>query len=151
MSDLTLAKLMTIIGTSINEAQQAIGQHHARAYLSEYYQSSAASADAAGPLEPKKVSISVSPPEAQGRAVSVPLLSLVNHQSLMLEQVTVKLHMRSQYNAESDEVRIETARVAPEDPASGDMPVPDTLELVFKAAPAGEGAARLNKEATKFF
>lgn len=150
MADLDLFKLLTAVGSAVKEAQLELETSHLGHYLRHFEQVE----DENGPvLKPKMVRIEVPQPGGGVKLLSVPVVALVRHHALSLEQVTVRLAVTPAIDAETGHIRAALAPQAklPTDaPDAQDAKPPrQEIELVFKRDDTPEGLARLSDEATR--
>ena len=150
MADLDLLSLLSAIGGAIKDAQRTLETVHLEHYLQHFEQKE----DDAGPfLQPKTIRLAVPQPNGENRMMEVPLVALVRHHALSLEQVTVRLAVGADVDKGTGRIRA-TLGPAPKPPpedADGKA-APQSrqeIELVFKRDDTPEGLARLSDEAVK--
>jgi len=154
MAEITLEQFCSLVGAAVQQAQQSIENYACHSYW-QYFEP-AASTDAGDNAEggevftPKFRRIRL--PGPVEREVRVPLLSLVNHAAMSLEQVKVRVKVQAK-STPVDGLKVEIAPLGPQDAVqeTNTTEAPEnTIELTFKKAMPTEGVSRILQEAVKF-
>ncbi len=135
-----LSDLIGAVGACVQQAQVLVERTAEREYL-RYFHSPVEEGEGAlrRVLIPQTVEVALPGGEGAEAVLPVPLVALVNHAPMRLEQVRVRLNIAPTLT-ERGTVEVEAA--SPEEGG-------DSLELLFQAGEPGEGAARLNGAASQ--
>lgn len=131
-----LSELIGAVGAGVQEAQALVERTAEREYL-RYFQPPAEGEGRA--LVPRTVKVTLPREDGTAAVLPVPLVALVNHAPLRLEQVRVRLNIAPTL----------TGRGTVEVTAAPAEKGGHSLELLFQAGEPGEGAARLNGAASQ--
>ncbi|WP_455654521.1 DUF2589 domain-containing protein [Phascolarctobacterium sp.] len=154
MAELSFKDLFTTIGQAIQDAQQAIELHSYNNYW-QYFSSVTPTNDL--PTEDivqptiKKILLPGSGSDGGKRELLVPVVALVNHAPMSLEEVKVKLKVKTVTPA-ANQLQLSLGALTAADEANTDTDKQDDaniIELTFKKAPPTEGIARITQEAVK--
>jgi hypothetical protein len=174
-----MGKLLATIGQAIFEAQQSIKAYELSSYW-RYFSAMTpdgdsapvrltgsgqpsmpdeATPDGSQPLMPKLQRIRIPYPDGNGaqNELNVPLLSLVHHSVLTLDEVKVRMKVSAFADEDSGALHVDVApaRHAPAGTSGqehvGTVPAPNEheIELVFRRDAPSEGVARITQEITK--
>ena len=163
MADVSLSDLFSAISRAMLDAQQAVSQASVNQYWNYFRpadglrdslagQAGVAEGEALVPLMRKIV---IPAPNGKGE-LSVPLVSLVNHGSFSLEQVTLKMRVAASVDEAGGPLKVSVLPARRRDETlqatDGQDAVPDTaqeIELVFRREAPAEGISRITTEAIK--
>ena len=135
--ELELGQLLTAIGQSVSEAQNALSRHAIESYL-DYFQP----ADGGG-CRPKTTDLAL-PLSGAEQTVAVPLVALSSHGHLELAQVNIRLRVAAR-TGDAGEMLVELRA-----PDKTEAATPQTeLALTFERQEPAEGIARLVTEINK--
>lgn len=136
-----LSKLITDVGMAVQNANVEIEKYAAEAYLIQGYIPKELNGTDEKP-EYHPVTYKMSIPTTEGRkAVEVPATILMNHSTLSLEQVDVKLKfILEESTGEEVMVKVKSAGGAK------DMYSVSELDMQFKTSPPSEGTARVENQ-----
>lgn len=166
MADVSLSDLFSAISRAMLDAQQAVAQASVSQYWNYFrpadmprdslvVQSGAPEGDALVPLMRKIV---IPAPDGRGvvSELSVPLVSLVNHGSFSLDQVTLKMRVAASVDEAGGPLKVSVLPARRKDErleaTDGQDASPDTaqeIELVFRREAPAEGISRITTEAIK--
>ena len=154
MAELSFKDLFTTIGRAIQDAQQAIELHSYNNYW-QYFSAATPANDLPTEdiMQPKikKVILPGSGSDGVNREMLVPVVALVNHAPMSLEEVKVKLKVKTITPA-ANQLQLDLGALTAADDVSTDADKQDDaniIELTFKKAQPTEGIARITQEAVK--
>lgn len=135
-----LSELIGAVGAGVQEAQALVERTAEREYLRYFQPPAEEGAEGEGrALVPRTVKVTLPREDGTAAVLPVPLVALVNHAPLRLEQVRVRLNIAPTL----------TGRGTVEVTAAPAEEGGHSLELLFQAGEPGEGAARLNGTASQ--
>lgn len=133
-----LKKLITDVGMAVQNANAEIEKYAADAYLTQGY----TPASTNGQIKDQEyhpITYQLHIPTVEGKKkVEVPATVLMNHNTLALEQVDVKLKFVLEESTE-DEIMVKVKSIA----GAKDIYTISELAMQFKTTPPSEGTARL--------
>lgn len=134
---IALETLLSSVGQAVQESQTCLELQAMETYC-RYFQP-VEQAGGAAPLMPMAQSFQL--PDGKGgyRLVEVPQPVLVHHNTMALDTVQVRLHIRSEVG-ETGAVMVEVGPGGQEEETERDV-----LELTFRVCPMAEGTARVNQ------
>lgn len=139
-----MSKLVSSIGIAVQQAQHHIEEHQAQQYLHYFDASGSENGEQEQGLAPKTCLLNL---PGEGEAVQVPLLSLVHHNNMNLDQLTIKFRVDMAEMKEGIDLQTGACtKSEAEAAASGSGEV----ELIFRQSPAPEGIARITQCADQF-
>jgi hypothetical protein len=94
----------------------------------------------------RTVSIPVFKPDGTSVVRDIPLVTLLKHDSLHLDEVKIKMAFRASWNDQSEGMTIDLVSSGENDPAAEPA---QEVQLVFKRGEPPEGIVRINNELTK--
>ena len=136
--------LISAVGSCVQRAQAAIEQAAVDQYM-EYFEQPVLSRgmpdedEPDGMLKPRTLDVALPGEEGEDRTVQVPLVALVNHNTLRLDQVKVKMNIIPTTLGQG-QVEIEAAPPGKEG---------HSVELVFQADGVNEAVARISSAANQ--
>ena len=143
MSEIEIGNLMKGISKAIKEAQEQIEDYSIQSF-SSYFVTENANAEKSSPLRPKMMKIPT--PNATGgySEQDIPIVSLINHYSLQLEEVRLKMQVTGNYDNETDKLMVTVEPILHNLDANERKDGKYTeIELVFKRNDAPEGVQRI--------
>ena len=166
MADVSLSDLFSAISRAMLDAQQAVSQASVNQYWNYFRpedglrdslagQAGVAEGEALVPLM-RKIVIPALNGKGVASELSVPLVSLVNHGSFSLEQVTLKMRVAASVDEAGGPLKVSVLPALRKDErleaTGGQDAMPDTaqeIELVFRREAPAEGISRITTEAIK--
>jgi len=135
-----LSELIAAVGVSVQQAQSRVERTAAEEYLG-YFRAPGenGAVGGEGALVPWTVEVSLPGEDGQAAPVAVPVVALVNHNPMRLEQVRVRMNIVPALT-EGGGVEVSAAPAGEEG---------NSLELTFRAGEAGEAAARIGGTASR--
>lgn len=143
MSEIEIGSLMNGISKAIKEAQELI-EDQSRESFNRYFVTENTNANEPVPLRPKMMKIQI--PNAAGEYIEkdVPIVSLVNHHSLQLEEVRLKMQVTGSWDNETDKLMVTIEPIRHDLDASERKYEKYTeIDLIFKRNNAPEGVQRI--------
>lgn len=143
MSEIEIGNLVNEISKAIIEAQEQIEGYYRRNF-NNYFETENANAKESAPSRPKMTKIQI--PNAAGEYVekNIPIVSLVNHHSLQIEEVRLKMEVTGSWDNETDKLMVTV------EPIRHDLDANERkyekyieIDLIFKKADAPEGVQRI--------
>lgn len=134
---IALSDLIEQIGLSVQNANAAIEQMAAAVYLGQSFTRVNNNQPDLEEFTPISYTINLPSPEGQ-KKINVPVTALMNHTSLKLEQVDVKLKFSIE-ECEKDSITV--SAVSSDEPDNSNQ---NELSLQFKNTPSAEGMARVD-------
>ena len=134
---IALETLLSSVGQAVQESQTCLERQAMETYCRYFHPIE--QEGGAGPLTPTVQSFQL--PDGKGgyRLVEVPHPALVHHNTMALDTVQVRLHIKSEVE-DTGTVMVEVGPDGQKEEAEGDV-----LELTFRAGPMAEGTARVNQ------
>lgn len=149
-------ELIAAIGVSVQKAQQTIEANGIDQFLS-YFEEKEIRAkgnkavlgqekeENERALIPRTCKV-ILPGENGEDIIEVPLITMLHHKSLKLDEARIKLNVKTQLIG--DQINVEVDQIASNEEGLGcDR---QQIELVFKSGEPAEGVARINQSANKF-
>jgi len=134
----SIRNLIKSLGVSISEAQNDIDQFTLRKYANYFTEEK--SEDGRITLIPKSVSL---PLPHTDEIIDIPIITLVNHTTLAIEEVEIRISVNASWNPQSEEVEIDVSPIVPtKDSAATDGVNPHNMSqiiLKFKTTVVAEG------------
>lgn len=159
MAEVNLSALFTAIGNAVNEAQQAIGRDAIDRHWQEYYRNCKATEEGADGMEgivPRTKRIFLPSSSSEEKVVNVPILTMVHHGVMTLDQVKVRLNVRAVVDETTGGLKVaavpfrqETKEFMGEKETESGV-AENVVELVFQREAPPEGVARIVQENNKF-
>lgn len=136
-----LQEMLASVGASVQQAQRYLEDNAVNTFFKQYFNREAVeNMDSAKPSwTPKTQPVTLIRPGGESAKIDVPVLTLVNHDVMGLEEVKVKLRLDLEENDKTGELY---ARAACCDGSVGAHEV----ELTFQRHVETEGAARVTQE-----
>jgi Protein of unknown function (DUF2589). len=143
MSEIEIGSLMNGISKAIKEAQELI-EDQSRESFNRYFVTENTNKKDSVPLRPKMMKIQI--PNVAGEYVekNVPIVSLVNHHSLQLEEVRLKMQVTGSWDSETNKLMVTI------EPIRHDLDANERkyekyidVDLIFKKNDAPEGVQRI--------
>lgn len=139
----SVQELVKSLGLSIQEAQHEINKYDLIKY-SEYFTEEKMLNEDLMVLLPKCVSF---PLPNSDESIDIPIITLVNHNSLGLEEVEIKMDVNTTWNQTTQKVEIDVSPVASGAGETGQDPKTGSnnkthIHLKFKARPTAEGISK---------
>lgn len=136
---IALSKLMEDIGNSVQNANAAIERYAAEVYLAQGYAKMKADEQNMTGKTYEPITYKLNLTTAGGKKkIEVPVTALMQHSSLQLEQVNVKLRFSIE-EGDGEEVRVRVNAPGEEK----DSELISELSMQFRTAPPAEGVARI--------
>lgn len=136
-----LENLITVVSSSVRQAQQNVEANNVAGYLNEYFE---VTNDSEGTISPKTQSVCIK--NLSSPKIEVPIVSLVNHSSMCLDQVKIKMNVIMSANS-SNQIGVALSS-GKED---GNNPITNEIELIYKRNDPSEGISRVTQETLKLF
>ena len=139
---IALSDLIETMGRAVQNANTAVEQAAAAAYLGQGYEMRD-TGDGSKAYVPVCYTIQI-PSAPDEKQIQVPVTALLHHTSLRLEQVDIKLKFRVEDCREGDMM----VSVSASDNGAGSETLSD-MALQFRNEPPAEGMARVNQHQTQ--
>ena len=151
MAELSFKDLFTTIGRAIQDAQQAIELHSYNNYWQYFSAATPANDLPTEDIMQPKIKKVILPGSGSDGVNREPVVALVNHAPMSLEEVKVKLKVKTITPA-ANQLQLDLGALTAADDVSTDADKQDDaniIELTFKKAQPTEGIARITQEAVK--
>ena len=140
-----LNNLVGGIGNSIREALHSLDAYNLHSFM-QHFDSAPGEAGQADTVQPKTIALPMPTPSGKHETRHVPVVALLNHSSLQLQEIRIKLRVTLSSQEENKPLM---AEVAPLKPQAGDedtQPNTAEIELYFKRGDPPEGVSRVLTE-----
>jgi hypothetical protein len=136
----SIEELIKSLGVSVREAQYLINKFSLVKYAEYFTEEHRDSSTVV--LTPRCISF---PLPHTDEKIDVPIITLVNHSSLELEEVEIKMVVNTSWNPKSQQVEVDVSPMVPGNKLpEGDESSHNTthINLKFKIGPSAEGIAK---------
>jgi hypothetical protein len=136
----TIQQLVKSLGISVQEAQHEIDKFALAKYSDYFTELKSQENDALTVMIPKCVSF----PLPHGDSVDIPIMTLVNHSSLSLDEVDIKMSVNTSWNPKTEQIEIDVSPIIPNEQNELRENTYNTthLHLKFKTKSAAEGLSK---------
>ncbi|MDO5558491.1 MAG: DUF2589 domain-containing protein [Oscillospiraceae bacterium] len=136
---MNLEDLISSVSSSVRQAQSSVEKNNVKQYVDTYFKKLK---DSDGSLTPVTKAFKIK--SSDSSKIDVPLVSLVNHSTVTLDQVNIKMNVIMSVNSSN---QIEAALTASSDNCETNMA--SEIELIYKQKDPAEGLARVTQETLK--
>jgi hypothetical protein len=148
MATHNLNDLIGIIGKSLKEALDFVDEFSLNTFMSKFEEKPG---DGNGPatIVPKTVKIPFPKPDGTYESKEIPVVSLLNHSSLQIEDLRIKMKVVFSSSAEENVLKAEVGPARPDNDEDEVKPEVAEIEVNFKRGLPPEGLARIATEFQK--
>lgn len=138
-----LQELIQAIGSSVQQAQKMIEHNAAHHFFNQYFSSEPIEdSNAEQAWHPKTENVCVTRPDGKKVNMTVPIMTLVNHNTMALDQIRIKVNVKISVDQSTGNLNADVEGV---DNQEGG--VKNEIELTFNRNIPSEGISRVNQEA----